>query len=61
MIKKKKILSVVAVLVKEIQFPDCGERNCITLGDVFYGPANEMCFSNLTAGILVLSKVQSYV
>lgn len=56
----KNILSVVVkVLSKEMQFPDCRERASVNLGDVFYIPANEMCFSNLTAVILVLATMQS--
>lgn len=48
---------VVTVLSKEMQFPDCGERACVNLGDVLYIPANEMCFSDLSAVILVLATV----
>lgn len=55
----KNILSVVVtVLSREMQFPDCREKACVNLGDVFYIPANEMCFSNLTAVILLLATVQ---
>lgn len=54
--KKKKILSVVVtVLSKEMQFPDCRAKACVNHGDVFYIPANEMCFSNLSAVSLVLA------
>lgn len=58
--KKKKnnpktLSVVVTVLSKEMQFPDCRERACVNLGDVFYIPANEMCFSNLSAAILVFA------
>lgn len=54
--KIKKILSVVVTLLsKEMQFPDCRERACVNLADVFYIVANEMCFSNLSAVSLVLA------
>lgn len=53
--KKKNISIVVSVLSKEMQFPDCQERTCVNLGDVFCTPDNEMCFCNLTAVILVLA------